>query len=207
MAFKHHAHHWFRLIRAVKVWQLILLLLALVGASAYLLRQNNLEMVALRDAVKVADEENGDTKQALLNLQRYVTAHMNTSLGDGIVLQSSYKRAYDVAAQKAVSAGNPASKIYAQVELQCRPVFARTHSFPAYTQCAREKLSSLAPGQDTLSSFHAPSTDLFRYNYLSPVWSPDLAGIAVLASIFTLLIILARVTSYLILRSILHRHN
>ncbi len=207
MAFKHQVYRWFKVVRAVKVWQLLILLAILIGAAAYLLRQNNLEMVSLRDAVKVADEESGDVKLALTNLQHYVTAHMNTSLGDGIALQGSYKRAYDAAAQKALSAANPSSQIYEQVELQCRPVFKRTHSFPAYTQCAREKLSTLAPGQDSLTNFAPPSADLFKFNYVSPLWSPDLAGFTVLTAVFVGVLLVARIVGYLVLRAILRAHQ
>ena len=123
------------------------------------------------------------------------------------MLQGSYKRVYDAAAQKAVNVSNPTSQAYTQVELECRPIFNRTHSFPAYTQCAREKLSKLTPGQDALSSFVPPSPDLFRYNYVSPVWSPDLAGLSVLLTLLTGVILLGRMASYLVLRAILRAHQ
>jgi hypothetical protein len=207
VAFKRKLHHWFRIIRAVKVWQLLLLLVLLGLASAFLLRQNNLGMVELREAVKKADKEDGDVKKALLNLQHYVSAHMNTDLGDGVALQDSYKRAYDAAVQKAVDTSNPNSKIYEQVELECRPVFQRTNSFPAYTECAREKLSTLAPGQDAINDLHLPPAELFRYNYTSPLWSPDAAGITLLLTGVVALVLVARMVSYLILRAILRTHQ
>lgn len=208
VAYKHRLHHIVAIVRGIKVWQLLILLALLAGASAYFLRQNSLEMVNYRNAVKDADENGGDTKKALRELQNYVTNHMNTSLGDGIVLHAAQKRAYDVAASKAADVTNPASQIYTQVELECRPVFKRTHSFPAYTQCAREKLAVLMPpGQDPLASLQLPSADLFKYNFLSPLWSPDLAGFSVLATILVGLTILARLVTYLSLRAILRRHQ
>jgi hypothetical protein len=207
VALKHKLHHWFRIVRAVKVWQLLVLLVLLGLASAFLLRQNNLGMIELREAVQRADKEGGDVKKALLELQHYVSAHMNTNLGEGVALPSSYKRAYDTAVQKAVSTSNPNSKIYEQVELECRPVFQRTNSFPAYTECAREKLSTLAPGQDALTNVHVPPPDLFRYNYHSPLWTPDAAGITLLLTVVVALILVARLITYLILRAVLRAHQ
>ena len=207
-AFKHRLHHVAAIVKGIKVWQLLILLVVCAAGSAYFLRQNNLEMVNYRNAVKDADENDGDTKTALRNLQNYVTNHMNTSLGDGIVLQTAYKKAYDAAASKAANLNNPASQIYTQVELECRPVFKRTQSFPAYTQCARDKLAVLMPpGQDALANLQAPSTDLFKYNFLSPLWSPDLAGFFVLGTVVVAVALLARSLTYLTLRAILRRHQ
>lgn len=190
----------------MKTWQLIIIVILLAGASAYLLRQNNLGMIERRDAVKAADEDNGDVKQSLLNLQHYVSEHMNTGLGDGLVLQNAYQRAYNTALQNSLNTSNPNSQFYTQVELECRAVFKRTHSFPAYTQCAHDKLSTLAPGQDPLAKFSAPSTDLFRYNYVSPLWSPDLAGLTVLLTVVVTVVIVSRSITYLAVRAILRSH-
>jgi hypothetical protein len=206
VAFKRKLYRWFKIVRYVKTWQLFLLLILLVFGSAYFLRQNSLGMDELRTAVKTADEEAGDTKQALLNLQHYVAGHMNTSLGEGIVLQSAYQKAYNTALQKSLNYTNPNSQLYTQVELECRAVFKRTHSFPAYTQCAHEKLSKLAPGQDPLSSFTPPASDLFHYNYASPAWSPDLAGFSVLLTVVVAFVLVGRAVAYVAIRAILRSH-
>jgi len=138
-------------------------------------------MVELRNLVTQADENPaGDTQTALRNLQKYVSSHMNTHLGDGMYLQETYQRDYTAAVQAAANATNPNSQLYAQVELECRPVYQRTHSFPAYTQCAHDKLSQLAPNQDALASLKAPLVDLYHFNFASPVISFDGAGIFVL---------------------------
>lgn len=204
---KRRLHHIFVRMRGVKTWQLLIIFLVLLGVSAFLLRQNNLRMIELRNLVKKSDEENVDVDKALRNLQNYVTSHMNTDLGDGIALQHSYERAYTAAVEAAAKSTNPNAAIYTQVELECRPVYERTHSFPAYTQCAHDKLSQLAPGQDALSALKTPSPDLYRFNFTSPVWSPDLAGFAVLVTIFTSIIIMVRVAAYWILRAILRSHR
>jgi hypothetical protein len=207
VALKHRLHHWYKVVRGLKTWQLLLVLLAALVVSAFLLRQNNLEMVRLRAAVEQADMQNGDVTKALLNLQHYVSAHMNTDLGEGIALQYSYQRAYEAAVQQAASSTNPQAALYAKVEEECRPVFQRTQSFPAYTQCAHDKLSQLAPGQDALSALKAPPADLYKITFTSPGWSPDLAGFSVVLTIIVTLMLIVRLASYLILRAILRAHR
>jgi hypothetical protein len=207
VALKHHLHHWFRIIRRLKVWQLLIILALFVVASAFLLRQNNLEMVRLRSLVEQADQQNGDVQKALLNLQHYMSGHMNTSLGDGVALQYSYQRAYEAAVQAAANSSNPQAALYTQVELECRPVFERTQSFPAYTQCAHDRLAQLSPGQDALTALKAPPAELYKVNYTSPLWSPDVAGFGVLLAVLTGLMLMSRLIAYLVLRAILRAHR
>lgn len=197
---KSKLHHRLTVLKRVKTWQLIIILVVFGLIAAFLMRQNNLRMVELRQAVTQADADpTADTKTALINLQNYVSAHMNTSLGDGVYLQETYQRDYAAAVQAAATATNPNSQLYAQVELECRPVYQRTHSFPAYTQCAHDKLSQLAPNQDALANLKTPPVDLYHYNFVSPIISFDGAGIFVLLTGAVGLIIIMRVVAYLAL--------
>lgn len=203
MADKRKLYHRLTVLKRVKTWQLFLLLIVLAVVSAFLLRQNNLHMIELRNQVTQADEQAGDVKTALLNLQKYVSGHMNTSLGNGLYLQETYQRAYTDAVQKAVTATNPQAKLYEQVELECRPVYQRTKSFPAYTLCAKEKLGTLAPSQDALASMQAPSADLYHYNFASPYISFDAAGIFVIITGVVALLIIIRMLAYAVLKLLL----
>jgi hypothetical protein len=200
-------HHWFTLLRRIKTWQLILAIILLGSLSAFFLRQNNLQMIELRNLVKQADEQNKDIDKTLLNLQHYVASHMNTDLGEGVALQNSYERAYTAAVNAAANSANPNAALYAQAEAQCQPVFQRTRSFPAYTQCAADILSKLAPGQDALNNLKTPSPDLYKFNYVSPLWSPDLAGITVVLTLIAALMLIFRLVTYYVLRAILRAHR
>jgi hypothetical protein len=200
-------HHWYTQLRRIKTWQLIVALVLLGGLSAFFSRQNNLQMIELRNLVKQADEQNKDVDKTLLNLQHYVTSHMNTDLGEGVALQNSYERAYTAAVNAAAQSTNPNAALYAQAEAQCQPIFQRTRSFPAYTQCAADILSRLAPGQDALSNIKTPSPDLYKFNYVSPLWSPDLAGITVVLTLIAGLMLIFRLVTYYVLRAILRAHR
>lgn len=196
------------MLKRVKTWQLIVLLVVFAVIGAFLLRQNNLRMVELRNLVMKADEDPaGDTKKALLDLQRYVSQHMNTSLGNGIYLQETYQRAYTESVQQAVSATNPQAKLYEQVEIECRPVYQRTKSFPAYTLCAKDKLAQLSPNQDALATLKAPSADLYHYNFVSPLISFDPAGIFVILTGVVGLLIVIRAIAYVTLKILLHARH
>jgi hypothetical protein len=204
VANKRKLHHWLTILRRVKTWQLLILLVLCASIAAFLLRQNNLRMIELRNLVMQADEDPaGGTKTALINLQQYVSQHMNTNLGNGVYLQDTYQRAYTTAVQKAVTITNPQAKLYEQVEIECRPVYQRTKSFPAYTLCAKEKLAQLAPNQDALANLKTPPVELFHYNFVSPLISFDGAGIFVLITGAILLVIVVRMVGYITLKLLL----
>lgn len=205
MADKRKLHHRLTVLRRVKTWQLLILLVIFASVAAFLLRQNNLRMIELRNMVTQADEDPaGDTKTALVNLQNYVSHHMNTDLGNGVYLQETYQRAYALAVQQAVTATNPQAKAYEQIELECRPVYQRTKSFPAYTLCAKEKLDKLlGTHQDALANLKTPPVDLYHYNFVSPLISFDGAGIFVIITGVVGLAIVIRFVAYVTLKIVL----
>ncbi len=168
-------------------WQLLVALLLLIFISATLLRLNNIGMIERRAAVAEADKNGDKAKIAsrLLDLQRYVSSHMNSSLDSGLYLETSYSRDRDRALASASSASNPNSEIYKQASLECRSRFVGgVASFRNdYVQCVVQKVGVLSPGQDPASSLKLPRADLYRYNFVSPAWTPDAAGLSVLITL------------------------
>jgi hypothetical protein len=199
-------HRFWRVARYVRTWHLIVLLVLCSLASVELLRQNSLGMIERKNEVKMADEQGDQQKiqAALAELQRYVSMHMNTSMGDkGIYLEKTYQRAYERAVQDNLTHDVTGRTLYDQADAACQSVFNKTYSFPAYTQCVAGKLSVQAGGHDPLSVVKPPAVDLFRYNFVSPGWSPDAAGIAVLVSVLLIVALLARLLLALMLGLIL----
>src|SRR5688572_10769718 len=120
---KRKLHHYYRYFRSVKSWYLLVLAVVFFGLGIYGLRQNNFEMIRLRDAVAVADKKNGDVEGALKNLREFVHSHMNTNLSSGnfaikppIQLQYRYERLAKVEAEK-VKTQN--AQIKRQAEATC----------------------------------------------------------------------------------------
>lgn len=77
-----------RSFKAIRTWQLFLILIPLVFFTATLLRFDHLKMVELRDAVLTADEVGNeeDLKQALTALRDFTYSHtvINITENNGI---------------------------------------------------------------------------------------------------------------------------
>lgn len=202
-----HLLHW---IRAVKTWQLVVIVLLGSIVAATLLRMNSLGMVERRTAVLKADEA-GDreaTRAAVIKLQKYVTTHMNASMGDGFYLSKTYERDRDAAIQAAGGVGNPNSAVYQQASIECRTKWqGNRESFRNdYVQCVVDRVSAMSPATDANTGLNLPRADSYKINYTSPWWSPDLAGIAVLFCVSVLFLIVGRLVLLVVLRSLLKRH-
>ena len=90
----------------LKPWYFLALALLSGTACTLALRQNNLNMIKLRDQVFVVDKANGDIEKALKDLREYVYAHMNTNLSSGnsikppIQLKYRYERLLEAEKQR-----------------------------------------------------------------------------------------------------------
>lgn len=201
---------WLHRVGALKNWQLLVLLLIMTIVSATLLRLNNLGMVERRTAVIAADEK-GDKQELrsrIVELQDYISHHMNTSLVRGLYLSKSYERDRDAALAAANSTTNPNSAVYQQASIECRQRFqGGVASFRNdYVQCVVEKVGSMAPQSDPTAGLRLPKADAYRVSFVSPLWTPDAAGFAVLLCVVLILAIISRVITVVILRLLLRKH-
>lgn len=197
-------------VRLLKTWQLLVILFLGVILSATLLRLNNLEMVERRSAVIVADEK-GDREKlrtSVVDLQRYVSRHMNTSLGGGFFLSKTYERDRDAALAAANQSTNPNSAVYQQASIECRSRFqGGGESFRSdYVQCVIDRVSAMSPQTDIEQTLSLPKADAYKVNFSSPFWTPDLAGLAVAFCVLVTLVILGRALLSLGLKMLLKRH-
>lgn len=185
-------------LQRVKTWQLIILLVLAVAVSATFLRLNNIGMVQRRAAVIDADN-GGDsqiTQNRLYDLQRYVTAHMNTNLGKGIYLEASYKRDVQVAYENVSND----SEVYRKAQEVCMPKFS--YWSQAYVQCTKVELDKYTGTNDV----NWPNPSGYLHVFVSPLWSPDFAGWSVLVCIAILTMIIVRLISVVTLKLLLKHH-
>ncbi len=187
------------IVNNLRRWQLGYLLAAF-GASLWLsvwaLRQNSLHMVELRDAVVAADANNGDVEKALKDLRNYVGRHMNTNLRSKsqfatneppIQLVNAYNKAVREAQEKAAQAnGNTA--LYAEAEANCT---SRGVPLTAIAQCIQDYIAARTNNPNPQVAAKIPK-ELYTYDFISPKWSPDLAGFSVLTTIGFALLLLER---------------
>lgn len=192
-------------LKRVKTWQLIAVLILLVFVSATLLRLNNIGMLQRREAVLNADMA-GDrdaTINALIQLQQYSAAHMNADTRV-FYLEGAYKAAVKSAYQSAATYSDPNGNVNVQVDAICKPRF--TQYSQQYTMCFAEELKKFPAAPNPAETVKFPNTDLFRYDYVSPRFSFDFAGLSVLLCGALVLIIVARFVALIVL-NLMVRHR
>jgi hypothetical protein len=207
---KQTLHKVLTTITHVKTWQLVVLLLIGGVLCVSFLRLNNLEMDKRRTAVMEADRlaDKEATQARMVDLQRYVSAHMNTSLGKGFYLEHEYNRDKADALNAATSDTNPNAAIYQQASIECRNRFqGGVASFRNdYVACVAERVKALSPSSDPTSGLNLPKAESYHYNFASPLWSPDLAGFSVLFCVIITSVILLRAIAAVMIRLVLkHR--
>ena len=187
-------------------WRLVVLLVLAIFVALTFLRLNNIGMVERRSAVLAADStgDNDKTITRLYDLQRYVSAHMNTDMGKGLYLQASYDRDVKKADNAASSDTNSNGNIYKKAQEVCAPRFTRYST--AYLQCTLGELNKYPAASSIISAVHYPDPNTYLHVFVSPVWSPDFAGWSVLVCILLALMIVTRVVSDVVLRMLLRRH-
>lgn len=210
MGDERHVKRNIRRLSRVKTWQLFALLILVGFVAATFLRLNNIEMVQRRTAVLNADKS-GDTeaiKNRLIELQRYVAAHMNTDMGT-IYLEHQYQRDIDAANARAVGDDNPNGNIFKKAQEVCAPRFSNlgTYSLP-YQQCVVNELNKYPAASQLTSELRLPKANSYRHSFISPLWSPDFAGFSVLMCLLIIILIIGRLLSLWALKLILKlRHR
>jgi hypothetical protein len=187
---KKHLHHIWRKLRSVKPWYFLAAAVICGLVGIYSLRQNNLTMVRLREKVYQADQSGQNIEGSLRDLRESVYAHMNTNLTSGnnaiyppIQLKYSYDRALN--ASKPVG-DDPNTKIYSDAQAECEKQFPKGLSGSGRIPCIQEYVASHGIKETTL-----PVASLYEFDFVSPRWSPDVAGLSlVAAAIFLILFIL-----------------
>ncbi len=209
--------------RSVHTWQLIVILIPLLFFTATLLRFDHLRMVELRSAVLAADQAGNDEdiQKALTELKEYVYSHtvINVMEVNGVqqvifgtgpfYLEQQYLRAAN-AAIEAVSDqladdSNPNGNIYATVAGICQPLAIANGwkwSDQGYLDCWTSELAKYPEADitDNTLTANVPSTELYRHNYASPIFSWTLAGFAIIVCLVLAVVILVRVVIWAALK-------
>ena len=203
---KRRARRSIKDLQRVKTWQLLILLILVGFLAATFLRLNNIGMIERRTAVINADEsgDKENTIRRLYDLQHYVSAHMNTDLGKGVYLESSYSRDYDTWQAAQYGDQNPNGNIYKKAQEVCAPRFSTYSS--GYLQCTTSELAKYPAAAGPGTSTGAPQAASYLHSYAAPIWSPDFAGWSVVACVVIMLMIVVRLISIGVLRLLLRRH-
>jgi hypothetical protein len=193
-------------LQHIKTWQLLILLILVGFVAATFLRLNNIGMIERRTAVINADEA-GDQEamvKRLYDLQQYVSSHMNTDMGAGVYLESSFNRDYQAWQAEQYGDRNPNGNIYKKAQQVCAPKFGSYSA--AYLQCTTSELAKYPAADNPGNGEGEPRASSYLHDYVSPVWSPDFAGWSVVACLVIIVMIVARLVSLGVLRLLLRRH-
>ena len=173
---KRHLHHLWTKLRRLKPWYFLVVALISTIFAVFALRANNQHMVRLRAAVYSADKANGDTETALRNLQSYVTTHMNTNLSTGrnavyppIQLKYTYERLVQAQSDKTAKSND---QIYTEAQRYCEQQNSSDFSGRNRVPCIQQYVQS----HTTVPQPSSVPDALYKFSFVSPSWSPDIAG-------------------------------
>jgi hypothetical protein len=201
---KRTLHHYARRLDRLKPWYFFALALVSGVICIFALRANNQHMVVLREAVYKADRENGDVQGALQDLQAYVTRHMNTNLDAGpnavyppIQLQYTYQRLVEAQGAGRAKANQD---LYTEAQKYCESQNSQDFSGRNRVPCIQQYV------QARTTPATAPIPDaLYKFSFVTPKWSPDLAGwsmvVAILSAVAGVILFIVRSVMNRMLRS------
>lgn len=169
----------------INYWTCLALAIFFGVVAVLSLRANNLEAVRLRNEVLRVDKADGDVEKALQELRKYIYSHMHTSLASDtnvyppVQLKFSYDRLVLAEKQRVEAA---MSKVYIDAQRICEQQNPTDFSGRNRVPCIEQYVTSHRIAEQPIAD------DLYKFDFASPVWSPDLAGISlVLAGLFTAL--------------------
>lgn len=220
---KHIKKFFYNMRRKVHTWQLCLVLVPLLFLTATFLRLDHIKMTELRDAVFSADEEGNDEalKENLNKLKNFTNSHIifnivekngekTLTFGTGpFYLENSYIRAANAAIEEAESKlsddKNPNGNIFAAASDVCKPLAIRNHwswNSSGYLNCMTGELDKYSASSEITTTLLAdiPSTELYRYEFVSPVWALSLSGLFILLSLALIVVIFTKFLIWLMIR-------
>jgi hypothetical protein len=190
MANKRRLNYDLRKLKKIRSRYLLILTVFFLALGIYGLRQNNFEMIQLRQAVVTADEQNGDVEGALKELRGFVHGHMNTDLSTGnvsikppIQLKYRYERLAKTESERVKLANDAVKKKGEEVCAAQHPGgglnSARVACVAEYMRVNSVKDNGVPP-------------ELYKFDFISPTWSPDLAGMSLLFALISFSALIAK---------------
>jgi len=146
-------------------------------------------MTRLRNDVYQADKNDTNVVSALQKLRSYVGANMNTNLAtnDGVYppiqLKYTYQR-LEQAEQTQVDATN--AQVYTDAQHTCEAEYPASFSGGPRVPCIEQYVQTHG------ATMQAIPDAMYKFDFVSPTWSPDLAGWMMVVSGFFLLLTVIR---------------
>lgn len=195
-----HLHHYWIKYRFISLAIPIFLVVFFGSITVWQLRANNLKMLELKQAVIKADEQGGDVESALNNLRLFVYGHMNTRLrpvGSSeppIQLINRYNQLVAAEQARIASISASSSDLYQQAQAECNTPDV---SLSMRNQCVKDYYVTHGGGG---SYVKLPPKELYTYDFASPKWSFDVAGISLVLAIISVVFLIIRLVAGFIIK-------
>lgn len=183
-------HHQYKRLKPFRAWPLLLAGVLFLALGVYGLRQNNYKMIELRQAVVKADEAGGNVEKPLNKLRSFVHGHMNTDLSSGdfaITPPIQLKHRYE---KLAAAEAERVKELNKDVQKQAESTCGQKHPGAGFNSprvaCIAEYMRTNAVSENEVPS------ELYKFDFVSPRWSPDLAGISLLLAGFFFFLFIIR---------------
>ncbi len=190
-------HHLLVRTKSIHVRYLLVPLILSILVCMVALRANNLRMVQLREAVYVADKAGGDIETALQGLRSHVHSHMNTGLATGdsvyppIQLKHTYQRLQQVEKDRVKKTN---AQVYTAAQGYCEQQHPDSFSGSSRVPCIEQYVS-----EHNAQEREVPSA-MYKFDFVSPNWSPDTAGYSMVASTILFITLVVRLVLVMILK-------
>lgn len=169
--------HLLKRLHAVSPWLFLTVAVVSTIVCVVALRHNNVTALTLRDKVLQADKDDKDVEAPLRELREYIYGHMNTDLASGpnaikppIQLKYRYDRLVAAAQQQA--GAKTSDQLYTEAQAYCERAVPTGLSGRGRVTCISDYVTAHASQQQAVT---IPDS-LYKFDFVSPRWSPDLAG-------------------------------
>jgi hypothetical protein len=202
---KRQLYHLWKRFRSLHYWLFLVLAFVFGTVFVFAYRQNNVVSLQLAAKLTAVDKANGDVETALRNLREHIYSHMNGSLRSDngtrqpIQLEATYNRL--VAASKA-STDAARSKVYSDAQALCEKEYPGSFYGGPRIPC----ISSYIDSHKVADPPSVPDS-LYKFDFVSPTWSPDLAGWTLLAALLCFVLFIIGAISERLLRYEVHKHS
>lgn len=200
---KRHLHHLLTRLKKLHTSYFVILLVVAGLMFVFGYRQNNLTALELRDKLLEVDKQNGDVEAALTELRSFTYSHMNANLSAGsnniyppIQLKYRYERLVE-AEKNRVAALN--ADLYTQAQNYCEQQVTSRVTINR-VPCIQEYLTT-----NGAATQRAIPDAMYKFDFVAPIWSPDLAGWSFVVFVLTAVALVIRLASEWLLRALLHR--
>lgn len=170
----------FRRYAVWPTWRLLFTSLFFFGLGVFFMRSNNITALDKYRSVIKADENNGSVYEKLNDLQTYTFTHLNSGVGRPVQLVNTYNRdANEVfsLAQSQLDKDGKKKDVYLEAQKICE---AKGIPITARAQCAADYVLANNPDLDKEKlAVTLPDKALYSFEFASPKWAWDAAGISI----------------------------